>query len=265
MKKKIYLGAAIILFAGSLISGTLNSGGSPGGRSNSPMDASNCSSCHTDFSVISEEWISTNIPISGYIPGDTYTITASGNHSGAVKFGFELTAEDGSNKVGTFAITDATETKLANSNSSVTHTSDGNTASGGAKTWTFDWTAPVTGTGNITFYGAFNAADGSGDTSGDVIYTSALAVNEDLSVSIKEINSNLISIAPNPSNNIITLNSVELIQSIKMYDISGKQILNFSNLHTNSKIIDLTGFSNGIYIIRIKGEKFNISEKLLIK
>jgi len=265
MKKKIYLGFAIVLFAGSLISGTLSSGGSPGGRSNSPIDASNCAACHTGSSVISEEWISTNIPVSGYVPGDTYTITAAGNHSGAVKFGFEITAEDESNKVGTFAITNATETKLANSNSSVTHTSGGNTASGGAKTWSFDWTAPVTGTGDVTFYGAFNAADGNGGTSGDIIYTSTLAVNEDLSIGIKENTSNSISIAPNPAKNIITLNSVDLINNISLYNISGKQILNISNLHTNSRTIDLSEMSSGMYIIKISGENFNTSEKLLIK
>ena len=39
------------------------------------------------------------------------------------------------------------------------------------KTWTFDWMAPAVGTGDVTFYGAFNAANGNGKTSGDVIYT----------------------------------------------------------------------------------------------
>ena len=174
MKTKIYIVIAAIVFAGSLISATLNSGGSPGGKSNSPLDGNNCSECHSGTVTQADNWITTNIPVSGYIPGNSYTITASGNHSGAVKFGFELTSEDISAKSGTFVITNATETQLTNGDASVTHTASGNTASGGAKTWNFDWTAPVAGTGDITFYGAFNAANGDGGTSGDVIYTSTL-------------------------------------------------------------------------------------------
>ena len=51
-----------------------------------------------------------------------------GYSSGVVKFGFELTAEDGSNsKVGTFIITDPTQTQLKNGGNAVTHTSAGNT------------------------------------------------------------------------------------------------------------------------------------------
>ncbi len=44
--------------------------------------------------------------------------------------------------------------------------------------WTFNWTAPGYGSGPLTFYGAFNCANGNALVSGDLIYTSTLAVNE---------------------------------------------------------------------------------------
>jgi hypothetical protein len=129
----------------------LSSGGSPGARTNSPLDGSNCTDCHTGTASTVNDWITTNIPGTGYVPGQTYEITATGTHGGVQKFGFELTAEDGSSKVGSFEITNATETKLVNSDNSVTHTSAGNTPSGDQKSWSVNWTAPSAGTGDVTF------------------------------------------------------------------------------------------------------------------
>src|SRR6185369_13678069 len=37
-------------------------------------------------------------------------------------------------------------------------------------TWTFDWTAPSTDVGPVTFYAAGNQANNDGNTSGDFIY-----------------------------------------------------------------------------------------------
>ncbi len=123
-------------------------------------------------------WITSNIPPEGYTPGQTYNVTAVGNHTGVVLFGFELTAEDAQgNKVGTLTVTDPLQTQLTNSNEAITHTASGNTPIGNMKTWNMGWTAPATAIGEITFYAAFNAADGNGNTSGDVIYTSLLTVD----------------------------------------------------------------------------------------
>lgn len=154
--------------------------GSPGGKTGSPGDGgANCTQCHAGTPQSASGWITTNIPGSGYTAGQTYTITATGTHTGVGKFGFETTAEDNSNaKKGTFIITDLTQTRLVNANKAVTHTSSGNTPVGNSKTWTFDWTAPAAGTGNITFYGAFNAANGNGTSTGDVIYLTSTMVSE---------------------------------------------------------------------------------------
>lgn len=166
-----------------------NSSGSPGGKSGSPGDANkNCTECHSGTANSASGWISTNIPIQGYTPGQTYVITATGTHSGVVKFGFELTAETMAGaKTGSFTITDATRTKLTNQNKAVTHKSAGTAPNGNTASWSVNWTAPSTDVGQIRFYSAFNAANGNGNNSGDVIYTSNLSVNAALPESLASI------------------------------------------------------------------------------
>ncbi|MEJ2594033.1 MAG: T9SS type A sorting domain-containing protein [bacterium] len=158
------------------------SGGSPGGKTGSPGDGgANCTQCHTGTPQDATGWITTDIPSEGYLPGETYTITATGIHSGVGKFGFESTSEDDAGtKKGEILITDASQTQLTNNNSAVTHTPTGTTPDGDSKTWTFDWIAPEAGTGDITFYGAFNAANGNGNNQGDVIYLTSTTVMENM-------------------------------------------------------------------------------------
>jgi hypothetical protein len=162
------------------------SSGSPGGRSGSPGDSgSNCTACHLGTPQTATNWINSNIPASGYVAGETYTITASGTHSGVGKFGFELTAEDATgNKVGDFSITNTTETQLVNQNNAVTHTATGTTPAGDGKTWSMEWTAPDEPAGEVTFWAAFNAADGNGQNTGDVIYLTSSSVLPQVDVSV---------------------------------------------------------------------------------
>lgn len=159
---------------------TAYSSGSPGGKSGSPGDNNiNCTQCHSGIPNPVTGWITTNIPPQGYTPGETYTVTATGTHTGVIRLGFECTAEEVSGtKTGTFAITDPVRTKLTNAGKAVTHQFAGITPSGNTNSWSFDWTAPASPpVGDITFYAAFNAANGNGSSSGDVIYTTQLTIS----------------------------------------------------------------------------------------
>jgi hypothetical protein len=105
--------------------------------------------------------------------------TTEGTHSGVVKFGFELTVENSMGaKVGTLQISEPTRTKLTNANKAVTHTAAGNVPSGNSNSWTMNWVAPSNVQGNVGIYAAFNAANGNGNTSGDVIYKSSTFISE---------------------------------------------------------------------------------------
>ncbi len=155
-------------------------GGSPGGKTGSPGDGgATCTQCHSGTAQTQGGLIATTIPFAGYEPGQTYTITVSANMAGISKYGFELTAESaGGVKQGTFSITDPARTKKVNGGKAVTHTSGGTVASGNAISWSFDWTAPAAGTGQITFYTTVNATNSNGSTSGDQIYKGTRTVSE---------------------------------------------------------------------------------------
>lgn len=131
--------------------GVLIPTGAPPGMTGSPGDnGQNCTSCHGGTAINVAGWISSNIPASGYIPGNTYQIVATNNLTNNGKYGFEVTAEDaGASKVG--VLTAGATSQLVGSGKYVTHT----LANSVTNSWTFNWTAPSAGTGPVTFYGAF--------------------------------------------------------------------------------------------------------------
>lgn len=154
--------------------------GAPSGKANDPASGNaNCTGCHSGTATTNAAIgnITTNIPASGYVPGTTYQITANVVYAGKTRFGFEVSPQNSAGvQKGTITITDATNTKIV-STKYVTHTSAGNTGSG-ARSWSFNWTAPAAGTGNVTFYGSLLAANNNGSESGDLTYITSKTVTE---------------------------------------------------------------------------------------
>ena len=176
MKKYILIFSTIIATAIFFYPTTSNSNstGSVGGKTGSPMDNSDCTSCHYVVSTtVSTTNITSNIPSTGYVPGNTYTIIANLNSFD----GFEITCEENTNntKTGTFFNTNTSETQLVNNGNSITHTAAGNSSA----TWSFDWEAPAIGTGDVTFYGAFiTAGYPIANNQGDFLTLSSLSISE---------------------------------------------------------------------------------------
>ena len=153
--------------------------GSPGGKTGSPIDGVDCMQCHGVFCTsTTTSNITSNIPPSGYVPGNIYNITAVHNGAGfGDPTGFEITCEENTSntKTGIFFITNSTTTQNTNNGSAVTHTTAGNSLS----TWSFDWEAPLSGTGNVTFYGAFiEAGYPIGLNQGDYFSSTTLSASE---------------------------------------------------------------------------------------
>lgn len=169
----------VFFMASSITSNNAHSfsSGAPTAKTGSPGDGSTCTSCHAGTASAQTGWITSNIPAGGYIPGTTYTITATATQTACTKFGFEISPQNASGTLlGTLIATNTTQTQLIGSGKYITHTSGGTSAVGGTKTWTFDWTAPTAST--VTFYGAFNGSNSSGSSAGDIIYNSNLVVNK---------------------------------------------------------------------------------------
>jgi len=148
--------------------------GSPGGMTGSPMDNSDCTTCHSPSApaTVSTTHITSNIPSNGYTPGNTYTITTS-----SWADGFEITCEEntGNTKIGTLFNTNTSTTQLVNNGNAITHTADGISSN----TWSFNWEAPSIGTGDITFYGAFiEIGYPGGSNTGDYLTLSTLGISE---------------------------------------------------------------------------------------
>jgi len=151
--------------------------GSPGGKTGSPMDNSDCTSCHNiQATTVSTTNITSNIPSDGYIPGNTYTITANLANAWGPN-GFEITCEENTSntKTGTLFNINTSATQLVNNGNAITHTTAGNSLN----TWSFNWEAPSIGTGDITFYGAFIVAGYPiGSNIGDYLTLSTLSISE---------------------------------------------------------------------------------------
>jgi hypothetical protein len=202
-----------------------NSSGSIGGKTGSIGDnGSTCTECHAGSATPIAGWITTNIPSDGYTPGQTYTITATGTHSGVVKFGFELTVENSQgSKVGTLQISDPGRTKLVNSNKAVTHTSAGTVPFGNTNSWTMNWVAPAGVDGEIGIYAAFNAANGNGNTGGDVVYKSSTFIAEYIP------NPTLISIIPDSALQGETFTASIFAAETRFTETTPDIFLNFSD------------------------------------
>jgi len=248
--------------------------GAPG--PNGTVGEPNCTQCHNGFAIPNSPV--TNINFSGtnnkYIPGSTYNITVELPTAPSPKNGFEIVALRNSDhtNIGSFTITDATNTqlKMGNSRTYVTHTSSGNSVT----TWSFDWTAPTNPEGDITFYVAANQSDNSGSTSGDEVHLKQLVIQEDASSAVIEQNTivdidNSLKIF-NDNNWINTSIFIEKSTQITTTVMT----LNGQIIYTNSMLlekgknnlnpIDLTQKSKGIYIINYTIDHQIISRKVFI-
>lgn len=133
------------------------------------------SGCHSGTAVTnSAAIITSNIPSTGYVPGTTYTFTATVNKPGYVRFGFQASPQDSvGNYKGTMIVTNTTKTKITGTKY-ITHTQSGNNQS----SWSWNWTAPALGSGQVKMSGALMAANNNGGTSGDSVYRVSVTLNE---------------------------------------------------------------------------------------
>ena len=146
----------------------------------------NCASCHSGTPVNTGGG---SVSISGvpanYLPGQQYPVTVTTAQSDGVVFGFQMTAIDSlGREVGDYVIPPMTPDRMqtitglvgGNVRRYIEHTSDGITPTQfGTNSWTFNWTAPASRVGKISFYAAGNAANSDGSPGGDKIYTTSRA------------------------------------------------------------------------------------------
>lgn len=92
------------------------------------------------------------------------------------------------------------------------------------------------------------------------IMNSATATQQ---LSSESFNLTNIKVYPNPSNGIFTIDTI-LPTDVKILDITGKEVFTASNI-TNQASLNLTNLQEGIYMLKMKNENGEQTEKIIIK
>ncbi len=187
MLKKLLISALPIMLLAMLTSTKMSDNGKAG-RTGSPGELT-CITCHNSYALnsgggsISIQCM--EMPTFEYTPGQTYMMSVTVARTGNSLFGVDIEALTSLNdNAGVLAITNSASTTIKNITISgivrhnITHTLNGGASSPNSKVFNFSWTAPASGTGNITFYFTGAACNSSTSTSGDYIYSGSQIFTE---------------------------------------------------------------------------------------
>jgi len=258
MKKQILLFtvvagmAAIVLTSGKNGAGFqkgYNSTGSETGLGN--LNGCNATGCHgttasTDI-TLSVELDSAGVPQNYYTPGGLYTIKLTGTNTSSTtypKYGFQLSAIKGSTSVvtpvnaGTLQSTGLPTNvrftaptvnfvcSLVEHSNPLPATTLGG-AQGGTYVVSFNWTAPVAGTGTVSLWGAINVCNDDNLSTGDKWNLNKKVLSEGV-LSVPEMAADIkINAYPNPVTDKLHLQIQNASGTYKLnvFDISGKTVL----------------------------------------
>ncbi len=253
-------------------------------------------SCHGSAVTgigVTIELDSVGVPTTHYVGGMSYTVKISGINNTTTslpKFGFQLGSILGTaamttpTNAGTWSTSCPPSTHysapsagnyvvgLVEQSTALTATT-GTGGNGSTYVETFNWTAPVASTGTISFWGALNAVNGTGSSSGDKYNINHVAISEwpatNAVSSIESINSD-INVFPNPTNDRTTI-SYQLASNfvkgeIRITDINGNivETLPVSNGSTNMTV-DCTSYAQGVYFFTLIVNKEIIGTKQIVK
>ena len=278
-------GIALVLlsFIGIIIFSTIayTSNNGKAGKTGSPGE-NTCNQCHSTNALNSGGGsitiTSTNLTNWAYVPGMTYTINVRVKKLGVGKFGFgfEALLPSGANAglISTATSANAktlSATVLGNSRTNAVHKQPNHFGTDSV-TFTFQWTAPAAGTGNIMFYAAGNATNSSNSSSGDFIYTTNQVVSEILTTNLKSSFSNkTVTIFPSPILDIMNIsipcNLGKNLSTLQLFDLKGNLLLNrqISGDLVSINLSEITGkITQGIYIVHIENGNWSHHEKVII-
>jgi len=254
MNKKLFF-LALVPFAAWLF--LAYSSGPPAGYTGSPGDHGHyCTSCHNQTNSYNVSiQVTSDIPASGYTPGQTYHLTLQVT-TNAPRVGFEMTSEDGSHlKKGTFASVN-NQTQTLSNNHYIEQTSQGTFQT----SWQFNWTAPAASTGDITFYAAVNATNNNNSTSGDTPRLFNHTVHEN-TTAVHNGTLPGVSLYPNPLVHTLNLKGQTTVSKIVINDLTGKTI--FSADRPDFPLELPSGMKKGTYLIRLETEKGSGTYRML--
>ncbi|MEP2337082.1 MAG: T9SS type A sorting domain-containing protein [Nonlabens ulvanivorans] len=96
------------------------------------------------------------------------------------------------------------------------------------------------------------------------IITNDYMVTVNQTASLNDVNSNSVSLFPNPSYGKVTINSSSYIQAIQIFDHLGRKVKSLSVKQENLEMnIDISELNTGLYFIKVKNESGEQSMKLI--
>ncbi len=263
--------AAVLTFSYSIFTQDVsgNSSQAPAARTGAPGEI-NCTGCHFGPNATALPGIITsNIPQTGYVGGETYQVTVSITKAGISKFGFQITSMNAANEyVGTFM--NNAEVAVQTSGRYASHNASSNSGTD-SKSWTFDWVAPVASTGSVTFYASANFANNNGGTSGDEIVLDNTTVSENILTSNGQVTKgfNNLNVYPNPSavgENMNLVFSESGILNAQIFDLNGKVVLTITDntIAGTPYELNANSLSKGMYILQASVGAQNYEKQLVL-
>lgn len=253
-----------------------NKNGAPSSRSGGAGEGTCAtSSCHVGTANTGPGLVTltSDAPNGIYTPGDTYIITATVVQSGIVRFGFQVLSGysvAANASMGTTVLLLPGETKIttAGARKYVTQTTPGSSGNA-SRSWTFAWTAPTQGSGDVSFFMSGNAANNNGNRTGDQIYSTSLTLVE-AAVNLEEaFRSTEMTIYPTLATEKIQVRILDA--GFAPYDVQilnqqGQVVREMEMTAVGSELqkeISLSGFAAGMYYLRVAGEQFSDIKKFM--
>lgn len=277
MKKKFIL--LSFTFAALALTFMSNSGGRAsfgnGDNTGAPSSGAFCQQCHAagNFSPsitveIFEE--NTTNAVTEYIAGTVYdvkiTLSANGNQNG---FGTQMTCLDASNNPITGFSSPSSNAQLATLGTGRQYVEHSGLSTSGE--FTAKWTAPANGTGDVTFYAAGIAADGTGSTANDGATKTTVTLSEGFNASNKaeqQLAVNL-KVYPNPVEtilNIETIGSTSGQHTLTVTNLAGQLMINQQvdiDFGMDFTQIDVSNLAKGVYNVTLAKDGKIASTKII--
>ena len=196
--KKLAVSLFLVMALGILLIG--RSGGAAEflnqGYTGAPGETT-CSQCHSGgaYGTVTPQiqifQQGTTSPVTAYTPGTTYDmrVTVNNTSGSPLRFGFQMTAlrASGNQALSGYSNLGSNVQQItANARTYVEQN-----ASSVSNQFTFRWTAPSAGTGNVIFYASGNCLNNNGNANGDVAGTQTLQISEASPLSVSGVKTNI--------------------------------------------------------------------------
>ena len=96
------------------------------------------------------------------------------------------------------------------------------------------------------------------------VYAQRINMSGNLSTDQIALDDSFLNVFPNPSNGLITFQSKENISTIYLFNQLGEIVYKAASIGYNTKELDLTNLSNGMYFYKIISDRNTISNGKLI-